>query len=53
VIALGSDAIDGIDALHRVLTLSAAVDTPVTITVLRRNELVQRTIVPHEAVHRN
>jgi S1-C subfamily serine protease len=53
VIALGSDAIDGIDALHRVLTSSAAVDTPVTITVLRRNELVQRTIVPHEAVHRN
>jgi S1-C subfamily serine protease len=53
VIALGAQAIDGIDTLHRVLTSSDAVDTPATIVLLRRNALVQRTIVPHEAVHRN
>ena len=53
VIALGTQAIDGIDALHRVLTSAAAVDAPATIVVLRRNELVQRTIVPQEAAHSN
>ena len=52
VVALGTQPIEGIDALHRVLTADAWVDAPTTITVLRRNELVRRTIIPGEAALR-
>jgi S1-C subfamily serine protease len=47
VIALGDDHVDGMDALHRLLTDRAIGAT--TVTLLRRNELVRRTIIPAEA----
>ena len=47
IIGLGDVNVDGMDALHRYLT-----DGPVektTVTLLRRNELMRRTIIPGEA----
>jgi S1-C subfamily serine protease len=44
IIALGETPVDGMDALHKLLT-----DTPLgktTVTLLRRNELVRRAIIP-------
>jgi len=52
VIALGAEAVEGVDGLHRVLTGHDRVDAPTTVTLLRRNERVQRTIIPSEALHR-
>jgi S1-C subfamily serine protease len=46
IIALGEDAIDGMDALHRALTNAPL--APTTVTLLRRNALVRREIVPSE-----
>jgi S1-C subfamily serine protease len=47
IIALGEDAIDGMDALHRLLT-DRTIDAT-SVTLLRRNELVRRTIIPTQA----
>ena len=47
IIAMGDAQVDGIDALHRRLTDGALGQT--TITLLRRNELVRRTIILSEA----
>lgn len=52
IVALGSESVDGIDALHRVLTGHGRVDTPTTVTVLRRSERLERTIIPSEALER-
>jgi S1-C subfamily serine protease len=52
LVALGTQPIDGIDALHRVLTSEAWVDAPTTVTLVRRNELLRRTIIPGEAALR-
>jgi S1-C subfamily serine protease len=44
IIALGTTHVDGMDGLHRLLT-----DGPIdhtTVTLLRKNELVRRTIIP-------
>jgi S1-C subfamily serine protease len=50
VIALGVEPVEGVDGLHRVLTGGDRVDAPTTVTVLRRHERVQRTIIPSEAL---
>jgi S1-C subfamily serine protease len=50
IIALGTETVDGVDALHRVLTGHERVDAPTNVTLLRRNERVIRTIIPAEAV---
>ena len=47
ILALGDDPVDGMDALHRLLTERAAEKT--TVTLLRRNELVRRAIVLTDA----
>jgi S1-C subfamily serine protease len=47
VIAVGETPVDGMDALHRLLT-----DGPIgktTVTLMRRNEIVRRAIIPAEA----
>jgi serine protease Do len=44
IVSLDATQIDGMDALHRVLTDGPV--APATIVLLRRNELVRRTIVP-------
>ncbi|HZO93732.1 MAG TPA: trypsin-like peptidase domain-containing protein [Candidatus Baltobacteraceae bacterium] len=49
VIALGDGIVDGVDTLHKLLTDRPVVDSPTTVTLLRRNRLVTRTIVPSEA----
>jgi S1-C subfamily serine protease len=46
IVALGDAAIDGMDALHRALTNTPL--GPTTVTLLRRNTLVRRDIVPSE-----
>ena len=46
IIGLGTEVVDGVDTLHRLLTGTGYVDTPTTVTFLRRNELVRRTIIP-------
>ena len=45
IVGLGSAAVTGVDDLHRLLT-DERVDTPVAMTVLRRLERRQLTIVP-------
>ena len=50
IIALGEDQIDGMDGLHRLLT-DRAIDTT-SVTLLRKNELVRRTIIPATARER-
>ncbi len=52
VIALGAEPVEGVDGLHRVLTGHERVDAPTSLTVLRRNERIQRTIIPSEALGR-
>jgi S1-C subfamily serine protease len=52
VIALGAEPVEGVDGLHRVLTGHDRVDAPTTVSLLRRNERVQRTIIPSEALER-
>jgi S1-C subfamily serine protease len=52
VIALGTEPIEGVDGLHRALTGHHRIDAPTTVTLLRRNERLQRTIVPAEALSR-
>jgi S1-C subfamily serine protease len=52
VIALGAEPVEGVDGLHRVLTGHDRVDAPTTVSLLRRNERVQRTIIPSEALNR-
>jgi S1-C subfamily serine protease len=52
VIALGAQAVDGIDSLHGALTGRERIDAPTTVGLLRRNERVQRTIIPSEALLR-
>ena len=47
IIALGETHIDGMDGLHRLLTDGTIGKT--TVTLLRKNELVRRTIIPSEA----
>ena len=48
VIALGPHAVAGVDDLHRLLT-DAQVNVKTTVTILRRTERMELTIVPHEA----
>jgi len=50
IIALGDDHVDGMDGLHRLLT-DLHIDVT-SVTLLRRNELVRRTIIPTETSHR-
>jgi S1-C subfamily serine protease len=50
IIALGDDHVDGMDGLHRLLT-DLHIDAT-SVTLLRRNELVRRTIIPTETSHR-
>lgn len=52
VIGLGTEAVDGVDALHRVLTGHGRVDAPTSVTLLRRHERVERTIIPSQALDR-
>jgi S1-C subfamily serine protease len=52
VVALGAEPVEGVDGLHRVLTGHDRVDAPTTVTLLRRNECVERTIIPSEALAR-
>jgi S1-C subfamily serine protease len=47
VVALGADPVEGVDALHKILA-EVRPDTPTTVTLLRRNQLETRTIVPVE-----
>ena len=47
VIKLGEDAVDGMDALHRVMTAGPIGTT--TVTLLRRNAIMRRDITPIEA----
>jgi S1-C subfamily serine protease len=46
IIALGEHAVDGMDGLHRLLTAGTIGKTDVTL--LRRNELMRRAIIPAE-----
>ena len=50
VIMLGAEPVDGVDGLHRVLTGPGRIDAPTTVTLLRRNERVRRTIIPAQAL---
>jgi S1-C subfamily serine protease len=52
IIGLGREPVDGVDALHRVLTGRDRIDAPTTVALLRRNERVERTIIPGEALRR-
>lgn len=52
VIGLGEGIVEGIDSLHRLLT-DRGVEAATTVTLLRRNELVSRTIIPTEAMPRS
>jgi S1-C subfamily serine protease len=52
VVALGAEPVEGVDALHRVLTGRGPVDAPTSVTLLRRHERVVRTIIPSEALSR-
>jgi S1-C subfamily serine protease len=45
IIALGEHAVDGMDALHKLLTADGSSEKT-SVTLLRRNELVRRTIIP-------
>jgi S1-C subfamily serine protease len=47
IVKLGDAAIDGMDALHRVMTAGPIGTT--TVTLLRRNAIVRRDITPVEA----
>jgi S1-C subfamily serine protease len=49
IVKLGTAPVEGVDALHKILAAHRP-DTPTTVTLLRRNELVTRTIIPSEAV---
>jgi hypothetical protein len=51
-VALGAHAVEGVDGLHRALTGHDRIDAPTTVTLLRRNERVRRTIIPAEALAR-
>lgn len=51
LIALGDAPLESMDALHRILT-ERGTPTPTTVTILRRNALQQRTIIPSEALPR-
>ena len=53
LVALGEGMVEGIDALHKLLTDRPVVDAPTSVTLLRRNQLVTRTIVPAEAQRRD
>jgi len=52
VVALGAEPVEGVDALHRVLTGHGPVGAPTSVTLLRRHERVVRTIIPSEALSR-
>jgi S1-C subfamily serine protease len=52
IIALGSEPVEGIDGLHRVLAGRHRIDAPTKVALLRRNERVERTIIPGEAITR-
>jgi S1-C subfamily serine protease len=52
IIGLGTEMVDGVDTLHRVLTGAEHIDAPTTVTFLRRNELMRRTIIPAAALTR-
>lgn len=47
VLAIGWQPVTGVDALHKVLA-DHAPGTPTTVTILRRNALETRTIIPTE-----
>lgn len=47
VIALGEAPVDGMDALHRLMTAGPIGST--SVTLLRRNAIVRRDITPVEA----
>ena len=47
IVALGDAHVDGMDALHRLLTNGPIGAT--TVTLLRRNTVIRRDIVPVEA----
>ena len=47
IVAFGSVPVDGMDALHRALTDAPAGET--ALTLLRRNALLRRSIIPGEA----
>lgn len=47
VLTIGSQPVTGVDALHKVLA-DHAPGTPTTVTILRRNALETRTIIPTE-----
>ncbi len=49
VIALGDGMVESVDGLHKLLTDRPVVDAPTSVTLLRRNQLVTRTIIPAEA----
>jgi S1-C subfamily serine protease len=49
VIGLGDAIVDSVDGLHKLLS-DRHVDATTTVSLLRRNELVKRTIIPAEAV---
>ena len=46
ILALGETSLESVDALHRLLTEGPIGQT--TVTLLRRNELLRRTIIPAE-----
>jgi len=52
VVGLGEGIVEGVDALHKLLTDRPIVDAPTTVVLLRRNALVTRTIIPAEAAPR-
>jgi S1-C subfamily serine protease len=52
IIGLGGEPVDGVDGLHRVLTGQHRIDAPTSVTLLRRNERIERTIIPAEALRR-
>jgi S1-C subfamily serine protease len=51
LVKLGTVPVEGVDALHKVLAEHRP-DSPTTVTLLRRNRLETRTIIPSEALER-
>jgi serine protease Do len=50
IIALGDSAVDGMDALHRIMTAGPVGAT--TVKLLRRNDIMRFDITPAEAQER-
>jgi S1-C subfamily serine protease len=53
LVTLGDGMVEGIDALHKLLTDRPVVDAPTNVALLRRNQLVNRTIIPAQARSRD